>query len=57
MKYIEVYKQCESLDELKRMAVRDAKVAMVWGYNPDRIKAIEDAMNTVAQLRGWNEFT
>ena len=55
MKYIDTYKQCKSLDELKEMAVRDAKVAMVWGYNPDRIKAIEDAMNTVAQLRGWNE--
>lgn len=45
MTYYEAYSACRSEAEIKEMAKRDTKVAIFMGGNPDRIKAIEDAMN------------
>ena len=46
MTYLEIYRQCGSIDEIKMMAKSDTKIALFLGGNPDRLKAIEDAMNT-----------
>lgn len=54
MTYYEKYQFCNTLSELKEEAVKDTKVAVFIGSNPDRIKAIEDAMNDVAREKGWN---
>lgn len=45
MTYYEKYSACKNDVEIKEMAKRDAKIAIFLGNNPDRIKAIEDAMN------------
>lgn len=45
MTYYEAYSACQNDEEIKEMAIRDTKVAIFLGNNPDRIKAIEDAMN------------
>lgn len=45
MTYYEAYSACQNEVEIKEMAIRDTKVAIFLGNNPDRIKAIEDAMN------------
>ena len=45
MTYKERYSQCNTIDELKQMAIKDTEIAMFLGANPDRIKAIENAMN------------
>ena len=45
MTYYEKYSACQNEAEIKEMAIRDTKVAIFLGNNPDRIKAIEDAMN------------
>ena len=45
MTYIESYRQCKTVEEIKQKAVQDTKIAIFIGNNPDRIKAIEDAMN------------
>lgn len=45
MTYYESYSACKDEEEIKEMAMRDTKVAVFLGNNPDRIKAIEDAMN------------
>ena len=45
MTYIECYRQCKTVEEIKKRAIIDTKVAIFMGNNPDRIKAIEDAMN------------
>ena len=45
MTYLESYRELNSIDAIKRKAKDDAWVAMFMGGNPDRIKAIEDAMN------------
>ena len=45
MTYYEAYSACQNEEEIKEMAIRDSKVAISLGNNPDRIKAIEDAMN------------
>lgn len=45
MTYYEAYFACQNEAEIKEMAIRDTKVAIFLGNNPDRIKAIEDAMN------------
>lgn len=34
-----------TVDEIKKKAIEDIKVAIFFGNNPDRIKAIENAMN------------
>lgn len=45
MTYYEAYSACKTEEEIKESAKRDTKVAIFLGNNPDRIKAIEDAMN------------
>jgi hypothetical protein len=45
MTYYEKYSTCKNDIEIKEIAIRDTKVAIFLGNNPDRIKAIEDAMN------------
>lgn len=45
MTYYEAYSACQNVEEIKEMAMRDTKVAIFLGNNPDRIKAIENAMN------------
>lgn len=45
MTYYEKYSACQNEAEIKEKAIHDAKVAIFLGNNPDRIKAIEDAMN------------
>lgn len=54
MTYYEKYQSCNTLTELKEEAVKDTKVAIFIGNNPDRIQAIEDAMNDVAKEKGWD---
>lgn len=53
MTYKEAYSKAKDIDELKSMAKQDAKVAVFLGGNPDRLKAIEDAVNEIANQRGW----
>lgn len=45
MTYYEAYSACQNEEEIKEKAIFDTKVAIFLGNNPDRIKAIEDAMN------------
>lgn len=45
MTYYETYSACKTEEEIKERAKRDTEVAIFLGNNPDRIKAIEDAMN------------
>ena len=45
MTYYEAYSACQNEVEIKEKAIHDTKVAIFLGNNPDRIKAIEDAMN------------
>jgi hypothetical protein len=53
MTYKEAYSKARSLDHLKSMVKHDTIIAIVLGNNPDRIKAIEQAMNEITQERGW----
>ena len=53
MTYKEAYMKSSSFSELKDMAEADTKIALCLGGNPDRIKAIEDAMNEVVTEKGW----
>ena len=46
--------QVTSLEELIEKGKKDAEVALFLGANPDRMKAIEDAMNEVAKEKGWD---
>lgn len=55
MTYYEKYSMLKSEEELKLVMKEDAKVALFLGGNPDRIKAIEDAGNKVANEKGWTE--
>ncbi len=45
MTYYESYKALKTEKMIKDKAISDTKVALFLGGNPDRIKAIEDAMN------------
>lgn len=45
MTYYEAYSACQNEVKIKEMAMHDLKMAIFLGNNPDRIKAIEDAMN------------
>lgn len=46
MTYYESYSQLATIEEIKTKASEDAEIAaLIMGNNPDRIKAIEDAMN------------
>ena len=53
MTHYEKYSMLKSEAELKLAMKEDAKVAFLLGGNPDRIKAIEDAGNKVANEKGW----
>lgn len=46
--------QLSSFKELTDKVKVDTTIALFFGSNPDRIKAIEDAMNEVAEEKGWN---
>lgn len=52
--YKESYMQLSSLKELTDRVKVDTAIALFFGGNPDRIKAIEDAMNEVAEEKGWD---
>ena len=52
--YKESYMQLSSLKELTDKVKVDTTIALFFGGNPDRVKAIEDAMNEVAEEKGWN---
>lgn len=45
MTYLESYMSLTTVDDIKKKAIEDTKVAIFLGNNPDRLKAIEDAMN------------
>ncbi len=45
MTYLEAYRSMPTIEDIKAEALKDAKIAMLFGNNPDRIKEIEDAMN------------
>jgi len=45
MTYLEAYRLLPTVEDIKAQAINDTKVAVFLGNNPDRIKAIEDAMN------------
>ena len=53
MTYYETFSALHSFDELKSAAIQATKVAIFMGSNPDRFKAIEDAMNKVVKEKGW----
>lgn len=53
MTYKECYMQFDSPEKAKRKALEDTKVAIFLGNNPDRLKAIEDALNDTMKEKGW----
>ena len=55
MTYYEAYSLLKSETELKLAMEQDAKVAIFLGGNPDRLNAIEEAGNKVANEKGWTE--
>lgn len=54
MTYYEHYLTAQEECDLIAMMKHDAKCAIIFGNNPDRIKAIEDAGNKVAREKGWD---
>lgn len=52
MTYKEKYSKAESLEQLKKMAVEDAKFIFI---TPERVRAIEEAVNAVAEEKGWTD--
>ena len=54
MTYYDKYSKLQTEEELKDWMRRDGYAAMILGNNPDRIRAIEDAANKVAEEKGWN---
>lgn len=55
MTYYESFSEfAKNEHDLKILMEEAAKVAVMFGNNPDRIKAIEDAGNRVAHERGWD---
>lgn len=54
MTYYEKYKAAREECDLKAMMKHDVKCAIIFGNNPDRIKAIEDAGDKVAREKGWD---
>lgn len=53
MTYYEAYSKCITREQMEEAMKHDAEVAMFLGANPDRLKAIEDAANRVAEEKGW----
>lgn len=54
MTYYESFSIAATEHDLKILMKEAAKVAVMFGNDPDRIKAIEDAGNRVAHERGWD---
>lgn len=54
MTYYEHYLTAQEECDLIAIMKHDAKCAIIFGNNPDRIKAIEDAANKVAKEKGWD---
>ena len=54
MTYYEKYSAAREECDLIGMVKHDTKCAIIFGNNPDRIKAIEDAANKVLSERGWD---
>lgn len=54
MTYYEHYLTAQEECDLIALMKHDAKCAIIFGNNPDRIKAIEDAANKVAKEKGWD---
>lgn len=55
MTYKESFMKAESFSQLEKMTKEATSVAIFLGGNPDRLKAIEDALNEVANEKGWND--
>lgn len=55
MTYKESFSQCKNLQELKDSVKRETKVALIIG-NPDRVYAIEKAMNETIKEKGWENY-
>lgn len=60
MTYYESYRKIlrlnGSVEDIKEKAISDTKIAIFLGNNPDRIKAIEDAMNkAIRESEGSDE--
>lgn len=51
--YYNIYRTCESLQELLEMAERDMRLAMIWGNNKCRIESIKEAANRVCEKKKW----
>ena len=54
MTYKESYMQATSLEDLMEKVKKDSTIALFFIRNPDRIKAIENAMNEVIKQKGWD---
>ena len=52
MTYLEAYRSLPTVEAIKEMAMVDTSIAIFLGNNPDRIKAIEDAMNVAIEEPG-----
>lgn len=52
MTYLESYRQCKSEKELRAKVKNDVIYACI--INKDRLPRIEEALNTVANERGWD---
>ena len=57
MTYYEKYSAARDKCDLIGMMKHDTKCAIIFGNNPDHIKAIEDAANKVLSERGWNDIS
>lgn len=51
MTYYEAYLKLSTIEEIQQMAERDSTIAYYLGNNPDRIKAIEEAMNKAILIK------
>lgn len=51
MTYLESYRSLPTVEAIKAEAIRDARIAMFLGGNPDRVKAIEVALNVAIAER------
>ena len=53
MTYEESYRKFNNIEDAKEQVKKDIRIAWTFGGNPDRLKAIEDALNRVAKEKGW----
>ena len=52
--YLDVFRESKTEKELIEKVRHELIVACFFGNNPDMLEAIEDAMNTVAEEKGWS---